>query len=237
MATKRTWTACGSPRDTAGARPAGCARGAIPPYRRAARARVPEAAPGRCPCPHRRGGRCSRFRAHPPPMPAATPHSGKRGQQRRMDVEDAVGKRIHQRPLHQAHESGQTHAFDARIQQPPRGVPLRILRKLRAEPAAVDPSGFDPVPARALENERILVVRKHQRDARVERARRDRIENRLHVRTAAGAEDAENHGPSWPIDHRFAKRQIDPEDGFSPPASCAGHRGPGIRQGRPLPIP
>ena len=53
---------------------------------------------------------------------------GKRGKQRRVDVEDAVGKRVDERRPEQAHEPGQADQIDATLAQLARRARDRIRR-------------------------------------------------------------------------------------------------------------
>ena len=114
--------------------------------------------------------------------------AGERRQQRRMDVEHGVGKRVEQPRADQAHEAGEADQADLAVAQ--------LLRKPRveivagSEVAMADDERFDARAAREVEPTGIGAVRDDDDDARVELAALDRGDERLEIAAAAGNEHA-----------------------------------------------
>jgi hypothetical protein len=103
------------------------------------------------------------------------------GQQGRVDVDDALGKRIQKRAFYQAEKAGEADEIDAGVLQLAGGFLLGFFGKFRAETMAIDHAGRDTAIAGTLEDECAGIVREHEADARVELAGIDRIKDRLHV--------------------------------------------------------
>ncbi len=103
----------------------------------------------------------------------------KRGQQRRMDIQDAVGKRVEQRPSDQVHEAGETDEGDATRQQQIGQRPIVGLTIGIAARAHVD--RVDAGIASALQARSVRAARHDDRDRGVEAPRRNRVDDRLQV--------------------------------------------------------
>ena len=115
--------------------------------------------------------------------------AGKRGQQRRMDVEDAVRKRAKKRIADETHEAGEADELDASPLQKVRqravvGVAVGIIA--RGEVKRLD-SGV----AGALQTGRLSAIGDDDRNPRVEPPGSDRVDDRLKVAAAPGDQYAD----------------------------------------------
>jgi hypothetical protein len=115
--------------------------------------------------------------------------AGKRRQQRRMDVEDRIRKRVEERRADDAHITGQAHQTDIACAQLAR---QRLVVVDPGRPAAMaDADRLDPRRARALERAGAFDIRDHDGNRRVEASVCDRVDERLQVAAAPGDEHAE----------------------------------------------
>ena len=121
--------------------------------------------------------------------------AGERRQQRRMDVEHGVRKRVEQPRADQTHETGEADEADAALAQFLRQPRVEIVA--RGELAMADDERFDARVAGEVEPTGVGAVRDDDRDARVELAARDRGDQRLKIAAAAGDEHAEAALLGW----------------------------------------
>ncbi len=113
----------------------------------------------------------------------------KRGQQRRVNVEDAIRERLEQRRADAPHETGETDEADIAIVQEPDDHAIVIV----ASGVITRPEihGFDPGRPRARKTVGFRPIGDHNRDRRVEFRAGRRIDDRLEVAAAPGDENGE----------------------------------------------
>ena len=125
--------------------------------------------------------------------------AGKRRQQRRMDVQDPIGKGVEQRRADQPHEAGETDQPDVvRLQRLRQRL---IVGVTRARGRAAAPSCASMPASRARSRPAASgTIRDHHRDRGIERAPGDGVDDRLKVAAAPGNQ-ARRGGGSRLIPH------------------------------------
>ena len=114
--------------------------------------------------------------------------AGKRRQQRRVDVEDGVRKRVEERRADKPHVAGQADEPDVARLQLARQRPIVLVA--RPASAMVDAERLDAGLPRALEPRRVRAVRDDDGNRRVEAAVANGVDERLKVAAAPRDQDA-----------------------------------------------
>ena len=109
-------------------------------------------------------------------------HAGKRGEQRGVDVEDAVGKGVEKRAPEEPHEAGEAderHVAGAELADEDlfKGVAGRVV-------AVTDRQRRDAGGPRPLQTERVCLVRDHDRDLGLQASVGDFVDERLQIAAA-----------------------------------------------------
>ena len=120
--------------------------------------------------------------------------AGKRRQQRRVDVEHRVGKRLEQLGADQTHEAGEADEADARARAAP-AASRAIEIVARRELAMVEHQRFDAGVAGELEPGGIGRFEMTTAMRASSRPSLDRLDQRLQIAAASGDQDAKRGGP------------------------------------------
>ncbi len=105
--------------------------------------------------------------------------TGERRQQRRMNVQDSIGKRIEHRLTHESHEAGQADEIDAAA--PEHVCERAVVRIAIGVTARAQTSSLESGVARELQATRIGPVGEDDRDRGIQTLPRDRVDDRLEV--------------------------------------------------------
>ena len=114
-----------------------------------------------------------------------------------MDVEDAIRKRVEQRPSHQSHEASQTDQTDLMLAKHLDdggivGMTVRVI-------ARIEMDGCDAGVTRSRQSRRVGAVGNNDGDRGVEATILDGIDDRLQIRAAAGYENRESAIHDCPV--------------------------------------
>ena len=118
-------------------------------------------------------------------------HSGVCGKKRGMDVKNALRKGLEERFFDQPHEACQADQVHLSVPEAASCFFLRGLGESRLIISAVDQLGFDLMLAGSLEDKSLGIIREHERNAGIETSFADRIQDGLHIRAGAGAENSQ----------------------------------------------
>ena len=146
--------------------------------------------------------------------------TGKRRQQRGMDVEDAVRKRGEQLRLDDTHEAREHDRVDAGVFKHLDAAVFRGTFQLGLPRRAVEILAGDVVLTRTIEDLRVGEVREHELDLRIERAGGDRVDDGLHVGSGSGPEDTQMKLSHDSLPQFLTSAEADCDLDSSPDCSC-----------------
>ena len=109
-------------------------------------------------------------------------HAGERRQQRRVDVQDGIRKRLEHRRTDQPHEASETHDADMALLQFRHDGSIEI--HARGEASVIEHQRLDPCGARSAESGRIGTVGYDDANARAQPALSYRVDERLKIAAA-----------------------------------------------------